>query len=200
MCNIYLLGRKKDADKGVRGKVSAAAGRLMSPHVRKSDPGVVVLAGDRVEIMRWGFLRTFNAAINNARSDKLATGMWAEAFRDRRCVIPVTAFYEWGPGAAGRKQAYAFSAPDYDYLWVAGLWEPGGETGPCYTMVTTAAPPVMAPIHDRMPAVLRPDEVEGFLAGENVWNFEPFGGDLVVTPCASPLKGARGGDGQPELF
>jgi len=60
--------------------------------------------------------------------------------------------------------------------------------------------PLMAPNHDRMPAVLRPDEVEGFLAGENVWNFEPFGGDLVVTPCASPLKGARGGDGQPELF
>jgi len=200
MCNIYLLGRKKDADKGVRGKVSAAAGRLMSPHVRKSDPGVVVLAGDRVEIMRWGFLRTFNAAINNARSDKLATGMWAEAFRDRRCVIPVTAFYEWGPGVGTRKQAYAFSAPDDDYLWMAGLWESGGETGPCYTMVTTAAPPLMAPIHDRMPAVLQPDEVDGFLAGENTWNFVPYGGDLIVTPCASPLKSPRGDGGQPELF
>ena len=67
-------------------------------------------------------------------------------------------------------------------------------------MVTTAAPPLMAPIHDRMPAVLRPDEVDGFLAGENVWNFMPFGGGLTVTPCASPLKGARGDGTHPELF
>jgi putative SOS response-associated peptidase YedK len=200
VCNIYLLGQKKGADNGVRGKVASASATLASQLVRKSDPGVVVLAGDRVEVMRWGFHRSFNAAINNARSDKLATGMWSEAFRDRRCVIPVSAFYEWGPGASGRKRAYAFSAPDGECMWMAGLWEPGGETGPCYTMVTTAAPPLMASIHDRMPAVLHPDEVTGFLAGDNVWNFQPFGGDLVVEPCASPLKTPRGDGGQRELF
>ncbi len=203
VCNIYLLGQKKGADSGVRGKVASASARLASQLVRKSGPGVVVLAGDRVEVMRWGFHRSFNAAINNARSDKLATGMWSEAFRDRRCVIPVTAFYEWGPGAAGRKQAYEFRATDGDYMWMAALWEPGGEIGPCFTMVTTDAPALMTTIHDRMPAVLRPDEVKGFLAGDNVWNFTPFGGNLVVAPCASPLKSMHGdgGDGgQPELF
>ena len=127
VCNIYLLGQKKDSNKGVRGKVASASARLASQLVRKSDPGVVVLAGERVEIMRWGFHRTFNAAINNARSDKLATGMWAEAFRDRRCVIPVSVFYEWGTGVGGRKQAYGFRSPEDDYLWVAGMWETGWE-------------------------------------------------------------------------
>ncbi len=73
--------------------------------------------------MRWGFHRSFNAAINNARSDKLASGMWADALRERRCVIPVSVFYEWGPGVGGRKQAHEFRHPDDDYLWVAGLWE-----------------------------------------------------------------------------
>jgi putative SOS response-associated peptidase YedK len=83
---------------------------------------------------------------------------------------------------------------------MAGLWEPGGEIGPCFTMVTTAAPPLMASIHDRMPAVLHPDEMKGFLAGDNVWNFHPYGGDLLVAPCASPLKNPRGDGGHGELF
>ena len=77
MCNSYRIAPKKDADKGVRARVSAAAATLASPLVRPSDPGVVVLADERVEIMRWGFHRTFNPAVNNARSAKLEVGMWA---------------------------------------------------------------------------------------------------------------------------
>jgi putative SOS response-associated peptidase YedK len=45
--------------------------------------------------------------INNARSDKLESGMWREAFQEHRCVIPMSMFYEWGPdsGAAGQRLA-----------------------------------------------------------------------------------------------
>ena len=57
--------------------------------------------------------------------DKLESGMWAKAFLERRCVIPVSAFYEWGPGVGGRKQAHEFHDPEDDYLWIAGLWYPG---------------------------------------------------------------------------
>jgi putative SOS response-associated peptidase YedK len=202
MCNIYRISPKRSTDKGVRGKVAAAAGKLANSLVRISDPGVVLLADERVEIMRWGFALSFNPAINNARSDKLESGMWAKAFRERRCVIPVSAFYEWGPGTGGRKQAYEFRHTEDDYLWVAGLWEPGeGDLGFCYTMVTTAASPLMAPIHDRMPAVLRADELEAFLDPGIRWNFHPFAGLLLVTPCASPLVKPRAkGLQQQELF
>lgn len=37
----------------------------------------------QVEVMRWGFHRPFNPSINNARSDKLASGMWADALHHR---------------------------------------------------------------------------------------------------------------------
>jgi len=199
MCNSYRITPKRGTDKGVRAKVAAAAATLASSLVRPSDPGVVVLAGERVETMRWGFHRVFNPAINNARSDKLESGMWAGAFRERRCVIPVSLFYEWGPGAGGRKQAHEFGSTADDYLWIAGLWEPNGELGPCYTMVTTEASQLMAPIHSRMPAVLRPDELRGFLDGGR-WTFLPYEGTLVVKPCESPLKHAAGGLAQRELF
>ena len=200
MCNIYQIDRKKGARAGISSKVSDAAEKMVSPMVRKSDPGLVVLAGERVELMRWGFHRNFNAAINNARSDKLGSGMWADALRERRCVIPLSVFYEWGPGVGGHKQAHAFRDPEEDYLWVAGLWESGGELGPCFTMVTPDAPPLMAPIHSRMPAVLSMDEADGFLDGGDSWNFRPYTGKLSVSPCPSPLKGRVKGGGQGELF
>ena len=99
----------------------------------------------------------------------------------------MTLFYEWGPGVGGRKQANEFHDPDDDFLWAAGLWEAHPEFGQSYTMVTTAASPLMAPIHDRMPALLRPEEMDEWLAGNGRWDFEPFAGPLVVTPCRSPL-------------
>jgi putative SOS response-associated peptidase YedK len=149
--------------------------------------------------MRWGFHRNFNPAVNNARSDKLAGGMWAAACRERRCVIPVTLFYEWGPGVGNRKQAFEFGNPADDFLWIAGLWEDHPECGRCYSMMTTAAPPLMAPIHYRMPAVLLPTEIPEFLSGAS-WTLEPFAGPLTVTPCASPLARPQEPNQQQELF
>ena len=200
MCNTYIVRPKRGA-KGLAQRVSEATAKLVSDLVRKSDPGVVVRADGRVELMRWGFHREFNPAINNARSDKLEGGMWREAFHERRCVIPMTLFYEWGPGVGGRKQAHEFHDPDDDYLWVAGIWEEHPELGPCYSMVTTAASPLMSPIHDRMPALLRPEEMQEFLAGSGHWDFQPFAGSLVVTPCESPLaKNPGTASQQGELF
>ncbi len=48
MCNIYQINRKKGAATGRSGRVAVAAGKLASPLVRKSDPGLVVMAGERV--------------------------------------------------------------------------------------------------------------------------------------------------------
>ena len=66
-------------------------------------------------------------------------------------------------------------------------------------MVTTAASSLMAPIHDRMPAVLLPAEAPEFLSG-GAWSYQPFAGPLTVTPCASPLVKSRAPDAQQELF
>ena len=198
MCNSYRIKPKRGSAKEFHDRISAAAASLAASLVRKSDPGVVVTAGPRVEVMRWGFHRDFNPAINNARSDKLAGGMWATAYRERRCVIPVTLFYEWGRADAGRKQAFEFADPAGDFLWVAGIWEEHPEFGRCYSMVTTDASPLMAPVHDRMPAILKASEAADFLNGGS-WTFRPFAGPLSVTPCASPLAGPREPDPQQEF-
>lgn len=48
MCNSYRIIPELELEKGVRAKDLEAAKQLASPLVRKSDPGIVVLADRRV--------------------------------------------------------------------------------------------------------------------------------------------------------
>lgn len=114
---------------------------------------------------------------------------------------PDDSLLRMGAGVGVRKQANEFHNPDDDYLWAAGIWQEHPEFGQSYAMVTTAASPLMAPIHDRMLALLRPEDMNEWLAGSEHWNFQPFTGPLVVTPCESPLVKRRlASDSQPDLF
>lgn len=189
MCNAYRIEPKRAAVAALEIDVSERAGRLPSPLVRRGGRGLAVALGiegpEAVE-MRWGYHRSFSDAINNARSDKLGSLMWAESLRERRCLIPVSAFYEWGEGSGGRKQAYEFRGQD-DWMWMAGLFENSEEHGPCYTMITTDASERVAPIHDRMPAILKWNEALAFLK-DGLDGLPPYEGALRIAACESPLR------------
>jgi hypothetical protein len=68
-------------------------------------------------------------------------------------------------------------------------------------MITTAAAPSVAFIHDRMPAALPWETAVEYLGGGNI-GFAPFPGPLSVTPCQSPLtrKKPENGLQQGNLF
>lgn len=95
----------------------------------------------------------------NARAETVAvkpTFRWA--FRHRRLLVPVDAFYEWKAGTP--KQPYAFTRADSGPVVFAGLGEvwqgPDGVDLRTAAIITTEAGPDM-PIHDRQPVVLEPD-------------------------------------------
>ncbi|MFM8389890.1 MAG: SOS response-associated peptidase family protein, partial [Actinomycetota bacterium] len=75
-----------------------------------------------------------------------------------RCVVPMTGYYEWlTTKEAKRKIPYFISRRDGLPLGVAALWDSadadsGGYPRAC--IITVAANPRLAEIHDRMPAVL----------------------------------------------
>ena len=52
----------------------------------------------------------------------------------------------------------------------------------------------------RDPALLKPEEMQEWMAGSGHWDFQPFAGQLIVTPCESPLLKPKSGDSQQELF
>jgi putative SOS response-associated peptidase YedK len=93
----------------------------------------------------------------NARAEGIETKpSFRSPFRHRRCVIPASGFYEWM--YRDGKQPYFIRPAGKDYFAMAGIWEhwqgQNGEVVDSVAIITTAANKVMAPIHDRMPAIL----------------------------------------------
>lgn len=93
----------------------------------------------------------------NARAEHVAEKpAFRAAFRRRRCIVPADGFYEW-KAIGGRKQPYYVRPRASELFGLAGLYEywrdPEGLIGSC-TLITTRANASMAPIHDRMPAIL----------------------------------------------
>jgi putative SOS response-associated peptidase YedK len=190
MCNAYTV-RPKIGAKALAGVVSAEIVKLPSQLVRRSAKGVVV-TGKHGELlattMRWGFHRPFSDSINNARSDKFTSRTWAESLAERRCVVPISTFYEWKELPFNARQPYEFKRSDDDWIWVAGLFEESEKYGPCYATITTEPPEWMSPIHDRMLGVLDFEDAMNFLHGDSL-PFTPYPGELIAETCDSPLKG-----------
>lgn len=107
--------------------------------------------------MVWGYPRFKGKSGNiiNARSETAVDRpMFRKSLYERRCVIPTTGFFEWGPDGAGGKVKYRFNLPGEDRaLYLAGLWNDFAGEARC-VILTTEANSSMASIHNRMPVVL----------------------------------------------
>ena len=77
------------------------------------------------------------------------------AFRQRRCPIPATGFYEWRKQGKAR-QPFLFRMRDGKPFAFAGLWDrwPKGDGRETCAILTTAANGLVRPFHERMPVIL----------------------------------------------
>jgi putative SOS response-associated peptidase YedK len=99
-----------------------------------TDPAPVVhydaKAGSRaLAVMRWGLIPYWAKDIKigfstiNARAEEVDTKpAFREAFRQRRCLVPLDSFCEWKKIGTG-KQPYAIALADRRLMGMAGLWE-----------------------------------------------------------------------------
>ena len=122
--------------------------------------------------MRWGFIPHWYQKPNdgplliNARAETLADKpAFKSAARERRCLIPVSGFYEWTKDASGARLPWYFTRADGAPGVFAGVWQSWGADEPVNTcaIVTTSANEATSTIHHRMPVVLEPDEVSLWL-------------------------------------
>src|SRR5262245_39923059 len=95
----------------------------------------------------------------NARSDGVAAKpSYRAAFKQRRCLIPATGFYEWqAVKAEKKKQPHLIRRMDEKPFAFAGLWEhwdKGANPIDSCTIITTDCNKTLKPIHDRMPVIL----------------------------------------------
>ena len=159
------------------------------PIVRLNKGGQRVLAG-----VRWGLIPHWTkgkpkAQPINARDDSvLSSPMFRQAMQRRRCLVPADGFYEWA-GGKPPKVPWFFRLADDGVFAFAGLWErwrPGPDVEPVDTClhVTTKPNALVAPVHDRMPAILRREDYARWLdrelpAEEAVTLLRPFPAELM---------------------
>lgn len=113
---------------------------------------------------------TFN--YNSRSADWLQKPTYAKAIRSQRCLIPATYFCEY-TGPKGQKRAIPFRRPDGKPFAMAGIWNywQGIHRGEplsmhTFSMLTTRANDVVAPIHPKaMPVILEWEDAGLWLEG-----------------------------------
>ena len=93
------------------------------------------------------------------------------AMKRRRCLIPADGFYEWQKGGK-TKRPFFIRAKSREPFAFAGLWETwtdhdGGEIETA-AIVTCAANKMLAPIHERMPVIVPPENFDAWLDCDRV--------------------------------
>jgi putative SOS response-associated peptidase YedK len=128
--------------------------------------------------------------------------MIPEAYRKRRCIVPIDGFFEWMAVKGSKvKQPYAIAMKDRSPFGLAGLWEnwkdPGsGEWLRTFCIITTAANELVGRIHDRMPAIVRPEDYDRWLALDLEASFpsEP----MAIWPISTRVNSPKNDD--PDLL
>jgi putative SOS response-associated peptidase YedK len=139
---------------------------------------VVLNEGEpRIALVRWGLIPSWakDPAIGNrminARAETVAQKpAFRTALRRRRCLVLADGFYEWRKDPQGKTPMYIHLAAREPFAF-AGLWDtwrdPDGNPVTSCTLITTAPNELVAPVHNRMPVILRP-EVEGLWLDRSV--------------------------------
>jgi putative SOS response-associated peptidase YedK len=115
----------------------------------------------------WAKDESIGSRIINARAEGIESKpSFKKPLRYQRCILPASAFFEWR-GAKGEKIKYRIARRDGDMFGLAGLYavwkRPDGFEVTTCAIITCVPNTVVAPIHDRMPTILLPDEEEAWL-------------------------------------
>ncbi len=120
-------------------------------------------------IPSWAKDASIGSRMINARGETLAEKpSYRGVYKYKRCLIPADGFYEWKAQVGTKsKIPYFVHLKNGAPFAFAGLWDEwhaadGSPIRTC-TIVTTAPNPLMAPIHDRMPVILQPQDYDEWL-------------------------------------
>ncbi|MCO6543444.1 MAG: SOS response-associated peptidase family protein [Lactobacillus sp.] len=128
---------------------------------------VVINQQEKVSVttMAWGFPGFKNGqSIINARAETLEQKpMFARPFQLQRAVYPTTGFFEWNK----QKEKYWFNySQQTQPLYLAGFYD-YFEHRPQGIIITTTPNESVATVHNRMPLLLRKNQISSWLKNLN---------------------------------
>lgn len=119
----------------------------------------------------WGltppWLEVLDHAPHCARAESLEERpMFREAFQARRCLVPASGIYAW-KAQPSFKQPFLITRVDRGPLLLAGLWcrfhTALAEHTDSLALITVPTSALLAPLTDRLPAVIAPDQARRWL-------------------------------------
>jgi len=175
---------------GFRSHFNIAPGRMMPVIVRRGQPEAVMMEWGLVP--HWAKERNAAQHLINARAETLAEKpSFRTLLNGRRCLVPASGFYEWKKEGR-RKTPFYFRLRERPVFSFAGLYDvwhdPQGEGYATYTIITTGPNELMAPIHNRMPAILFPED-------ETLWVSHDVLTPVTLTRILAPYP-----DGEMEAY
>src|SRR6266852_5006149 len=166
-------------------------------NVCPTDPVDTIVAQDgtcKLVEMRWGLvpcwwskpLKELRLATFNARVETVTEKpFFREPFKRKRCLMPVSGYYEWEDTPAGKQPHYFTARDGSPVLTVAGLWDEWkdratGERLKSCAMIISEPNGFVAQLHDRMPVLLKPEQFDHWLSGNmTVDELKPIENDYL---------------------
>lgn len=179
MCNLYRMTSNADAIRQLFGPslggVSIADTNLPAFDAIYPDYEAPVIIADReaarLAMMHWGWpgFGEVKRPITNVRN--LQSPMWRNALCDpqRRCLVPVTAFCEYGAHpdpATKRKPQHWFALESEEPFAFAGIWRPT-QAGPRFAFLTCEPNALVGAVHPKaMPVMLTGESLQTWLRAD----------------------------------
>jgi len=177
MCGRYSLIFIDDLGKrfrvfipilGIKSHFNIAPSQIMPVIVQREHVEMVM--------MQWGliphWMKDPKKSMHpiNAKAETLAEKpMFCGLLKNKRCLIPASGFYEWKKDGT-RKIPYYIHLKDSPLFAFAGLYDVWydacNEAHLTFTIITTDANELVAPLHDRMPVILKEEDENRWLTGD----------------------------------
>jgi putative SOS response-associated peptidase YedK len=120
-----------------------------------------------VDPMQWGLVPAWSkdpsvgSKMINARSETITEKpSFRQSVPGRRCIIPMSGFYEWDRSDPKRKVPYFVTRADGHVMLVAGIWTPSPalEGRHTFSLITRESVDDLSHIHSRSPVQLHADD------------------------------------------
>jgi putative SOS response-associated peptidase YedK len=172
MCGRFFLSRS-NAEIARHFALDAEPALAPRYNIAPSQPLPLVRARHRdgarvLDAMRWGFAPRFvgegaRQRPINARVEGVAESpLFRQAFARRRGLVPADGFYEWQHRGRSSRP-FAVRVRGGALFGMAALYARGADDEGSCAIVTTPANAAVAAIHDRMPAIVTPEDYAAWL-------------------------------------
>lgn len=152
----YETFQRLDIDGAFRPHYNAAPSQLL-PIVTMEEPEALTSAKFGI-IPPWIREKKNVKRIVNARAETVnEKPTFKEASEIGRCIVPANGFFEWKKiEGTNKKQPYYLTLVNNKFMALAGIYSIDKLGNKEFAIITVPPNDSVKPIHDRMPAILRP--------------------------------------------